>query len=60
VARRHSPACPPRHRPLEGSIISRLDSPALIEQTGRLLQVDTALPDLALSPERLVLREALT
>lgn len=43
-----------------GFITSRLDFPALIEQTGRLLQVDTALPELALIPERLAMREALS
>lgn len=36
----------------------RLDFAALLDQRGRLLQMETALPKLALVPERLVLREA--
>lgn len=39
-------------------LASRLDFAALIDQRGRLLQVECALPRLALIPERLVLREA--
>lgn len=37
---------------------SRLDFTALLGQHGRLLQLDCALPQLALVPERAVLREA--
>ena len=39
---------------------SRLDFGRLIDQRHRLLQVHCALPDLALVPERLVLKEALS
>lgn len=37
---------------------SRLDFEALLDQHGRLLKVETALPALALVPERMVLRES--
>lgn len=43
---------------LAGSISSRLDFHALIDQRGRMLQVATALPHLALVPERAVVTEA--
>ena len=39
---------------------SRLDFVALLEQRGRMLQLQCALPQLALVPERLVLREAVS
>jgi hypothetical protein len=39
---------------------SRLDFPSLLTQDTRLLRVSTALPELALLPERLVMREALS
>lgn len=39
-------------------LASRLDFAALVEQRGRLLQIATALPQLALVPERAVMREA--
>ncbi|MBI5256117.1 MAG: type VI secretion system tip protein VgrG [Burkholderiales bacterium] len=38
--------------------LARLDFPALFDQRGRMLQMQTALPRLALIPERLVLHEA--
>ncbi len=41
-------------------LASRLDFGRLIDQRHRLLQVHTALPDLALVPERMVLQEALS
>ena len=41
-------------------LASRLDFGKLIDQRHRLLQVHTALPDLALVPERMVLKEALS
>jgi type VI secretion system secreted protein VgrG len=41
-------------------VTSRLDFSALLTQDTRLLQLSTALPDLALVPERLVMREALS
>ncbi|WP_395703687.1 type VI secretion system Vgr family protein [Aquabacterium sp.] len=44
---------------LLGELGSRLDFAPLIEQRGRLLQMATALPTLALIPERAVLREAI-
>jgi type VI secretion system secreted protein VgrG len=40
------------------AITSRLDFAALLDQRGRLLKLQSALPALALIPERLVLREA--
>ncbi|MFG6447096.1 type VI secretion system Vgr family protein [Roseateles sp. BYS180W] len=42
-----------------GELASRLDFARLLDQQGRLLQLQTALPNLALIPERLVLRETL-
>jgi len=39
---------------------SRLDFTALLGQHGRMLKVETALPTLALIPERLVMREAIS
>ncbi|NRF69454.1 type VI secretion system tip protein VgrG [Aquincola sp. S2] len=42
------------------SITSRLDFTALLHQRGRLLQMQTALPTLALVPERAVMREAVS
>ena len=39
-------------------ITSRLDFSAQLQQDGRMLQLESALPTLALIPERLVLREA--
>lgn len=39
-------------------ITSRLDFSPLLQQEGRLLQLDSALPTLALVPERLVLHDA--
>lgn len=39
---------------------SRIDFAALLDQQGRMLQLESALPTLALVPERLVLREALS
>jgi type VI secretion system secreted protein VgrG len=41
------------------ALTSRLDFAALLDQRGRMLQVQTALPLLALIPEKMVLREAL-
>lgn len=41
---------------LPDGISSRFDFQALLDQRGRLLQVHTALPTLALVPERLVMR----
>ena len=38
----------------------RLDFEKLLDQHGRMLQVETALPSLALIPERLVMREAVS
>lgn len=43
---------------LGADITSRLDVQALIDQRGRMLQVATALPHLALVPERAVVTEA--
>ncbi|MCY7314788.1 MAG: type VI secretion system tip protein VgrG, partial [Rubrivivax sp.] len=40
------------------TLTSRLDFAALLDQRGRMLQLTSALPHLALIPERLVLREA--
>jgi type VI secretion system secreted protein VgrG len=40
------------------ALASRLDFAALLDQRGRLLKLQSALPELALIPERLVLREA--
>jgi type VI secretion system secreted protein VgrG len=40
------------------AIASRLDFAALLDQRGRMLKLQSALPELALIPERLVLREA--
>jgi type VI secretion system secreted protein VgrG len=40
------------------SIASRLDFAALLDQRARMLKLSCALPELALIPERLVLREA--
>ena len=42
------------------SITSRLDFARLLDQHGRMLQLQCALPALALIPERLVLREAVS
>ena len=39
-------------------LLSRLDFAALLDQRGRMLKVETALPTLALVPERMVMREA--
>ena len=39
---------------------SRLDFAALVGQHGRMLQVETALPTLALIPERMVMHEAIS
>jgi type VI secretion system secreted protein VgrG len=41
-------------------LTSRFDFAALIDQRGRLLQMQTALPTLALVPERVVLRDAVS
>jgi type VI secretion system secreted protein VgrG len=41
------------------SLASRLDFAALLGQSGRMLQVETALPTLALIPERLVMKDAI-
>jgi type VI secretion system secreted protein VgrG len=41
-------------------LASRLDFQTLLDQRGRLLQVHTALPTLALIPERMVMREAVS
>ena len=38
---------------LDTGLLSRLDFTALLHDTGRMLQVRTALPDLAVIPERL-------
>ena len=43
-----------------GTITTRLDFTALLDQRGRLLKVESALPSLALIPERMVLREAMS
>ena len=40
------------------AITSRLDFAALLDQRGRILQVETALPALALMSERLVLENS--
>lgn len=45
---------------LSESIRSRLDFAALLDQHGRLLQVESALPTLALVPERMVLKDAVS
>jgi type VI secretion system secreted protein VgrG len=42
----------------KAALLSRLDFSPLLDQHGRLLQVHTALPTLALVPERMVMREA--
>ena len=42
------------------ALLSRLDFTALLDQRGRMLQLQCALPQLALVPERLVLREAVS
>ena len=42
------------------SITSRLSFEALLDQRGRMLKVETALPNLALIPERMVLKDALS
>nr|MBP6339212.1 type VI secretion system tip protein VgrG [Vitreoscilla sp.] len=42
----------------KAALLSRLDFLSLLDQRGRLLQVHTALPTLALVPERMVMREA--
>jgi hypothetical protein len=39
---------------------SRLDFSALYQQRGRLMQMATALPNLALLPERAVMRDAVS
>jgi type VI secretion system secreted protein VgrG len=41
------------------SLTSRLSFAALLDQRGRMLKVETALPSLALVPERMVLKDAL-
>jgi type VI secretion system secreted protein VgrG len=41
------------------SLSSRLSFAALLDQQGRMLKVETALPNLALIPERMVLKDAL-
>ncbi|HSW04149.1 type VI secretion system Vgr family protein, partial [Aquabacterium sp.] len=46
--------------PFISELSSRLDFAALIEQRGRMLQISTALPQLALVPERVLLREAVS
>ena len=43
---------------LAPELLSRLDFAALLDQRGRMLKVETALPTLALVPERVVMREA--
>ena len=43
---------------LFGELASRLDFASLLDQQGRLMQLSTALPVLALVPERMVMREA--
>ena len=47
-------------RSLAADLLSRLDFAALLDQRGRMLKVETALPALALVPERMVLREAVS
>ncbi len=42
------------------SLTSRLDFTALLDQQGRLLKAETALPALALIPERLVFKDAIS
>jgi type VI secretion system secreted protein VgrG len=42
------------------SLSSRLDFFKLLDQHGRMLQVETALPSLSLVPERVVMREAVS
>lgn len=39
-------------------LLSRLDFAALLDQRGRMLKVETALPTLALVPERMVMRDS--
>ena len=41
------------------TLASRLDFSALLGQQGRMLQVETALPALALVPERMVMKDAI-
>ena len=41
------------------SAVSRLSFAALLDQHGRMLKVETALPSLALVPERMVMKDAL-
>jgi hypothetical protein len=43
-----------------GDFVSRLDFAALLNDNERLLKVRTALPDLALLPEHVVMREAVS
>ena len=45
---------------LATALRSRLDFAALLDQHGRMLKVDTALPALALIPERMVMRDAVS
>ena len=47
-------------RSLAADVLSRLDFAALLDQRGRMLKVETALPTLALVPERMVFREAVS
>jgi type VI secretion system secreted protein VgrG len=42
------------------SLSSRLSFAALLDQRGRMLKVETALPNLALVPERMVLKDSLS
>ena len=45
---------------LATALTSRLNFAALLDQQGRLLKVDTALPAMALIPERMVMTEAVS
>ena len=45
---------------LISAITSRLDFAALLDQQGRMLKVETALPALALIPERMVLQDSVS
>lgn len=56
----HSPPPWPGVPSVLPGLASRLDFSALLTQDTRLLQLHTALPELALVPERLVMREALS
>ncbi|MEO7057684.1 MAG: type VI secretion system Vgr family protein, partial [Caldimonas sp.] len=44
-------------RAFASNVASRLDFEALLDQRGRMLKVETALPSLALIPERMTMRE---